>query len=688
MKARLVPWSLTLLALVLLTAPLQTLDSVVADGPTLTRHDPGASDPVLELSGSDSTTQAVPPPGGEIPITRWVSPDGSQPIRFAEWQARQPPPAPLHLEQIYLSEVSPSTADRLVYVLVNPSIYGGIAASLTQWTSDVESVGWSVAIYSASFPTPSDLRSYLSGIVDLGGCLLIGDFPVPWYELDVSGHEEFPVDLYYMDLDGIWTDADLDGLFDAHSGDTAPEIWVGRLTAGNLTIGGAGEVALLNNYFAKNHAYRTQSLLLPSRALMYVDDDWVPWALEWGEDLGLVYEDTITIYDPETTVAADYGDRLDDNYEWIQVCAHSWPGGHGFIYDGGMSWSWIYNYDIYDIDPHAFFYNLFACSGARYVETDYLGGWYIFVDTYGLAAVGSTKTGSMLGFDQFYGPLAQEMSLGEAFRDWFEVVGIYDQFWHYGMTLLGDPTLTTARRPEIEVSPSSYDEILSLGETITRQLSITNNGSAVLEFEIDETLLRTDIAWLSADPVSGTVPADSTAPVTVTFDASQVSVPGAYHARLEIHSNDPYTPTIAAPVTMTMVCPMLEITKGGAPDPVEAGDLLTYTLVVHNSGNGDATGATITDTIPDNTIFAWADEGGTQVGDQVQWADKVVAAGDELTVTFAVTVTTPLADGTTITNARYGVACAEGAGALGNPVTSTVWFRYRVYLPIVLKAKD
>ena len=51
---------------------------------------------------------------------------------------------------------------------------------------------------------------------------------------------------------------------------------------------------------------------------------------------------------------------------------------------------------------------------------------------------------------------------------------------------------------------------------------------------------------------------------------------------------------------------------------------------------------------------------------------------------FGVTVplTTTLA---TITNAAYGVACAEGASAAGSPMTTSVT-AYRLYLPLIMKS--
>ena len=52
----------------------------------------------------------------------------------------------------------------------------------------------------------------------------------------------------------------------------------------------------------------------------------------------------------------------------------------------------------------------------------------------------------MLLFDDFYRPLAAWRTFGQAFRDWFEEratdgFSLDERRWHYGMTLLGDPTL-------------------------------------------------------------------------------------------------------------------------------------------------------------------------------------------------------------------------------------------------------
>jgi hypothetical protein len=102
--------------------------------------------------------------------------------------------------------------------------------------------------------------------------------------------------------------------------------------------------------------------------------------------------------------------------------------------------------EVKAIDPVAYFYNLYACSNARYTSLNYMAGWYVFCQAYGLAALGSTKTGSMLEFDDFYPSLGEQEPIGEAYYDWFIAQAEYgfedwEQCWYYGMTLIGDPTL-------------------------------------------------------------------------------------------------------------------------------------------------------------------------------------------------------------------------------------------------------
>jgi hypothetical protein len=92
---------------------------------------------------------------------------------------------------------------------------------------------------------------------------------------------------------------------------------------------------------------------------------------------------------------------------------------------------------------------------------------------------------------------------------------------------------------------------------------------------------------------------------------------------------------------------------------------------VQNASTADATGFTITDTVPASTTFVSADSGGSLVGDQVRRMGKAVGAGSSLTVRFIVQVTGP-SDVDSITDNDYGVRRAD----VPTPVTDaavTTW---------------
>ncbi|MDH5596281.1 MAG: C25 family cysteine peptidase, partial [Candidatus Bathyarchaeota archaeon] len=165
------------------------------------------------------------------------------------------PQLALSLPENAAAAMSITSEKPLVCILVNSTIYADIEFSLNRYAVDVENSGFAVKIMETGQlfdETPEGIRSYLQENLPhkLDGCLLVGDIPGALFEV---GAKEFPTDLYYMDLDGLWTDSDNDMIYDEHSGDVAPEIWVGRLKVPDVA---GDEASLLNDYFDKNHRYR------------------------------------------------------------------------------------------------------------------------------------------------------------------------------------------------------------------------------------------------------------------------------------------------------------------------------------------------------------------------------------------------------------------------------------------------
>ena len=335
-------------------------------------------------------------------------------------------------------------------VLVNYSIYPAIKLSVDQYVLDVAYEGYYATAYRVQNGSPAQLRSFILGQGPIAGVLMVGSLPTAWYEFDqcddFSGsNSEFPCDLYYMDAYGVWSDPDNDGRFSGPVLHPMTALWVGRLWT---PTGGGNDTVLLNDYFARNHKFRRGLLGCSNRALAFVDEDWIPFG-NCALDYMFAPPNIDTITDPWKTDGDRYKAELHQRRAWVHVCAHSSPYGHSFKYPGGPEW--VPSTYLSDVNPpNAYFYNLFACSNTRFTQPGYMGGWYIFDKSggsvcNGLAAVGSTKAGSMLLFENFYGPMGAGKTIGEAFVAWWRAFGsqhtLTTRRWHYGMTLLGDPTL-------------------------------------------------------------------------------------------------------------------------------------------------------------------------------------------------------------------------------------------------------
>ena len=411
---------------------------------------------------------------------------------YAEWIARQGEPKPFSAK--YINTYGGTRDGLKICVIANETLYPSIESSLDQYSADLTAEGHTVEIHTSSGGTPEDLRSYLQNLYSQGmdGSLFIGDLPVAWYEAICNwkdkSYEDFPCDLYYMDLDGTFADTNANSLYDMHTGDQAPEIFVGRLTASPLTMDGADEVSLLQNYFQKNHIYRTGGLITNTRALVFVDDDWYYDADFWNDCMEYIYCYSFLLKDQATTISDVYEANLSKDYEFIHVAAHSNWGAHYFDGPGGTGGTTT-NTEIKHADPVSIFYSLFACSNARFVETNYMGGWYIFTDTYGLAATGSCKVGSMLYFDMFYYPLGNGATIGEAFREWWTFIADYigisenEVDWFYGMTLLGDPTLMPRDRRPVYITSTEMPYGLK-GSGYSAYLSATGGGAPPYDWDI------------------------------------------------------------------------------------------------------------------------------------------------------------------------------------------------------------
>jgi hypothetical protein len=105
----------------------------------------------------------------------------------------------------------------------------------------------------------------------------------------------------------------------------------------------------------------------------------------------------------------------------------------------------------------------------------------------------------------------------------------------------------TANNEPVAFGIESPDEVYGLGDGGTGDLYI--DPSIVESNYAIEFIGRP--AWLSASPMGGSVFAGAGVDVTIAFDASGLEA-GVYAAKITVFSNDPATPSVEVPVTLTV----------------------------------------------------------------------------------------------------------------------------------------
>ncbi|MCU1658871.1 MAG: hypothetical protein JWO57_3527 [Pseudonocardiales bacterium] len=189
----------------------------------------------------------------------------------------------------------------------------------------------------------------------------------------------------------------------------------------------------------------------------------------------------------------------------------------------------------------------------------------------------------------------------------------------------------------------------------TASLTATVNMAAVINIAaVNASKLQ--VSWLGDDvqvcyqTVMPPVPCLQTVPVSNTANAvTTASTPAGVIS--DAPAGNSSGPAIFNVTEPTAAC-MLHFSKTASPTPAKPGQLVTYTIVVHNTGTADYLAASpatftddITDTLADSTYGSNASatagtvsyNAGTQV---LSWSGPL-AAGATATVTYTVTVDNP-----------------------------------------------
>ena len=396
----------------------------------------------------------------DIPVTRNLDPENYPITGFDEYQKSNP------FKPTHFSEISRKVADNRInencLIIIEASLYPLISDAIATYQDDLLNEELNSFLVEFSGTSWEDLRQIVIDYYndeEIVSVTLIGNLPSAWFEMfnDFNNNGiwdpdedwvEFPIDLFFSDIDGYWIDTDGNNIYDYHIEDVHPEIGVGRIKADNLTMPGMTEPEMINSYFQRNHLFRNGLIQDDDTALAYIDDDWSYWGPEYQTAMEFAYSDVELVHDINQTTASDYREnRIQVGYEFIQVHVHSGPDAHYFYQENGTNYQLVTNYQISYLQPKSHFYNLFACSNSRFTTPNNMGAMYLLANEYCLGTLGSTKTGSMLWFEDFYEPLSLDNTIGEALRQWWEVSvdtgpdWMWERSWFYGMIIQGDPTL-------------------------------------------------------------------------------------------------------------------------------------------------------------------------------------------------------------------------------------------------------
>jgi len=194
-----------------------------------------------------------------------------------------------------------------------------------------------------------------------------------------------------------------------------------------------------------------------------------------------------------------------------------------------------------------------------------------------------------------------------------------------------------------------------------------------------------NVEWLELSQASGTVEPGETITANVHLDSTDLRPHTCYTTELRIETNDPYQGMdVLVPVEL---CVGVYIHKEVAPMHQAPGLPVTYTIVLGNYSE-PATGVLVSDALPPEVEFVWADPAGIydEAAHKLIWADLTLRQGDRITATVLVAIrpdVEPYARMTNTVHLRYDQAGAlrvAQASHYARPQEES-----RCYLPLTLK---
>ncbi|HJQ27569.1 MAG TPA: HYR domain-containing protein [Blastocatellia bacterium] len=204
------------------------------------------------------------------------------------------------------------------------------------------------------------------------------------------------------------------------------------------------------------------------------------------------------------------------------------------------------------------------------------------------------------------------------------------------------------------------------GWTIPSPPSVGGTGTVTFSkstVAASETAVFTIVVKVDANTASGTVISNSATAATTTTDPTAGNNTGTATTTIQTEAD-------------------LAVTKSDSPDPVIAGNNLTYTINFVNNGPSDAQTVTVTDAVPANTTFVsavvttgsgWTIPSPPSVGGtgNVVFSKATVTNGETAVFTIVVKVNANTANGATISNSAVAAATTGDGNSANNTAMAT-----------------